>query len=58
MSENTKVYKSSIIPDKEFDYLTFDQTMLSPVWVVVILVISFIILKKFIYIKDEKKHGK
>ncbi len=35
-----------------------DQMTLPSVGVIVILVISFIVLKKFIYIKDPKRHDK
>lgn len=37
-----------------------DGTMMLPTWtgVLPILIISFFLLKKMIYIKDEKRHGK
>ena len=58
-SETTKQFKTSIFPNDEIQHVKKSQLKMSSWYgVVPILLISFFILKGFIYIKDEKRHGK
>lgn len=58
MNETTKVYETSIFPDKEIQHVKDGRPQMSSTAVVVILLICFVLLKLFIYIKDDKRHGK
>ncbi|MFT6068940.1 MAG: hypothetical protein ACJAT2_002950 [Bacteriovoracaceae bacterium] len=49
--------KSSIVTDEV--YMLKEGQFYMPTWgVLVTLVIALVVLKSFIYIKDEKRHGK
>jgi hypothetical protein len=49
--------KSSIVTDEV--YTLKEGQFYMPTWgVLVTLVIALVVLKSFIYIKDEKRHGK
>ncbi len=49
---------TSIFPNDEIQFPKEDQFAV-PTWgVIVFLVLVFFILKAFVYIKDEKRHGK
>lgn len=50
--------KTSSIVDSKVQVPQNDQTI-APTWfVIVFLVFALIVLKGFIYIKDDKRHGK
>ena len=52
----TKIKK--INPADEVMQLTPDQPAFPTWFLIIVLIISFFILKFFIYIKDEKRHGR
>ena len=57
MNSNTSKI-STILHKDEGKAPERDQPAL-PTWgILVVLVISFVLLKKFVYIKDDKRHGK
>lgn len=57
MNEQGTVKTSSIV-DKNVQKPQLDQ-MQAPTWLVIVfLVIALVVLKKFIYIADGKRHGK
>lgn len=57
MNEQGTVKTSSIV-DKNVQTPQNDQ-MQAPTWfVIVFLIIALVVLKKFIYISDDKRHGK
>lgn len=57
MSENTEMKTSSIVTES-VQTPQKDQFFL-PTWAVIgVLILVFFILKTFIYIKDDKRHGK
>lgn len=47
-----------ISPTQPLQDVEHGQLMIPTWFIIVFLVIVFVILKKFIYTKDEKKHGK
>lgn len=50
--------KASSIVDTKVQTIQNDQ-MQAPTWFIIIaLIIALVILKTFIYIKDDKRHGK
>lgn len=54
----TKEMKSSTIVNESVQMPKPDQLFM-PTWVVLgVLIVVFFVLKTFIYIKDEKRHGK
>lgn len=56
--DNTEVRESSLKVNAQFEMLQKDQFYM-PTWgIVFILLCAFFILKTFIYIKDQKRHGK
>ena len=59
METENKQFETSIFPNKEIQHVEKSQFKMSS-WfgVVPILIVSFFILKGFIYIKDQKRHGK
>ena len=57
--ETNKQFKTSIFPNKEIQFVRDSETKLPSLYgVVPILIVAFFVLKGFIYIKDEKRHGK
>lgn len=59
MSQNQdpKVYESVVLHDDHQPIR--DGQFAMPTWgIIIVLIISFVILKSFIYIKDDERHGK
>jgi hypothetical protein len=57
MSNNVEVKTSSIV--NEYVQMPKQDQFKVPTWgLLVVLVIAFFILKTFVYIKDDKRHGK
>ncbi len=56
--EEVKEIPSSIYPNGDFEQIEATQLMIPWWFVIVFLLLCFALLKKFIYTKDEKKHGK
>jgi heme/copper-type cytochrome/quinol oxidase subunit 2 len=57
MNESTEI-KTSTIVDESVQIPKSDYIFM-PTWtVIIILILVFFITKTFIYIKDEKRHGK
>ncbi len=53
--QEKKVFETSIFPNKEIEFVQESQLAM-PTWVLLVgLVVIFIILKLFIYIKDPKR---
>ena len=51
--------KSSIVTDDVYTLQAKGEQFYAPTWVLLVgLIISLIVLKSFIYIKDPKRHGK
>ncbi len=47
-----------IFPGKQHETVEYSQTMV-PTWgLILFLMVFFVVLKLFIYIKDDKRHGK
>ena len=57
-TEDGLVKTSSIFPNKEIEYVQKDSYMASTWQVIVVLVIVMVLLKTFIYIKDDKRNNK
>jgi hypothetical protein len=59
-SKNIKQYKSSLIPNKpeNLDLNGASQFRMPSVGLVGVLIIAFVVLKVFIYIKDNYREGK
>lgn len=56
--EDQGTMKTSSIVDKNVQVPNQDQ-VIAPTWfVIVALIIALVVLKKFIYISDDKRHGK
>ena len=56
--EEQGTMKTSSIVDKNVQLPKQDQ-MMAPTWFIIIfLIIALAVLKTFIYISDEKRHGK
>lgn len=56
--QNAPVPHASTIVDSHVQQINNDQFMM-PTWsLLVVLVLTFFILKGFIYIKDDKRHGR
>lgn len=56
--ETVESRESSLKVNAQFEGLQKDQFYM-PTWaVLVFLIIVFFVLKSFIYIKDQKRHGK
>lgn len=59
MNEETKQFESSIFPKGAGPAPVKENQFALPTWaILVFLFITFFVLKAFIYIKDEKRHGK
>ncbi len=58
MDENTETIKTSIFPDDSIEHIEKEYAMLNTWLLLGVLVVLFFLLKKFIYIPDEKRHGK
>lgn len=57
MENNVEVQTSSIV--NEYVKMPKQDQFKSPTWgLLVVLVIAFFVLKGFVYIKDDKRHGK
>lgn len=56
MQEN-QARESSIVT-KDYEGIKTDQVKLPTYGVIIVLIIAFFVLKKFIYIKDDKRDGK
>lgn len=61
--QNTKITVQEkpyhpIFPGQEYEKSEADQFTLPTWFLLVFLMVFFVILKKFIYIKDTKRHGK
>lgn len=57
MENNVEVQTSSIV--NEYVQMPKQDQLKFPTWgLLVVLVIAFFILKTFVYIKDDKRHGK
>ena len=53
--QDKKVFETSIFPNKEIEFVKQDQASM-PTWALLVaLVVVFVILKVFIYIKDPKR---
>lgn len=58
MNETKTVTTKKVDPTKDVKGFTDNQPSY-PTWVVIVgLIVAFIVLKTFIYIKDDKRHGK
>jgi len=58
MNETKTVTTKKIDPSKDVKGFTDGQASY-PTWAVLVgLIVAFIVLKTFIYIKDDKRHGK
>lgn len=58
MNENTASKTSTVLQKEEGKPPVKDQPTF-PTWSILIaLVVAFIVLKGFVYIKDDKRHGK
>ncbi len=58
MEETTKEIKTSIFPDETIEHISKDYAKMDTWLLLVFLFLIFFLLKKFIYIPDEKRHGK
>lgn len=57
MENNVEVQTSSIV--NEYVQMPKQDQLKFPTWgLLVVLVIAFFVLKTFVYIKDDKRHGK
>ncbi len=56
--ENTQTEKISSIVDKNVEKIETNQWTMPTYMAIIILFIAFFIVKFFIYIKDDKRHGK
>lgn len=51
--------KSSIVTNEVYTLKANGSQFYLPTWgVIVVLIIALVVLKSFIYIKDDKRHGK
>jgi hypothetical protein len=58
MNENTNSKPSTVLQKEEGKPPVKDQPSF-PTWgILIALVIAFVVLKGFVYIKDDKRHGK
>lgn len=58
MKEKVQTKTSTVLQKGEGRLPLKDQPAF-PTWaIMVILILAFVILKSFVYIKDEKRHGK
>jgi hypothetical protein len=55
--EEKKAQESSIVT-KDYDTVKTGESRMPTYGVIIILIIAFFVLKKFIYIKDDKRDGK
>ena len=53
-----EIRKSSIEATQKLDEVKKDQFFMSTTGIIIFLIVVFFILKKFVYIKDPKRHGK
>jgi hypothetical protein len=58
MKNNSTQKVSSIFPNGEHEPIRKNYVMLPTVAIIGTLIVCFVIIKKFIYIKDEKRQGK
>ena len=58
MEETTKTVKQSSVVDKNVEPIEKDQFVLPTVYALGALIVAFLVLKLFVYIKDDKRHGK
>jgi predicted nucleic acid-binding Zn ribbon protein len=50
--------KTSSVVNHEVQMLTPNQFRVSSWMIIVFLIIALVVIKSFIYIKDEKRHGR
>lgn len=56
-NQEVKIFESSVLHSHHEPIR--DGQFAMPTWgIIIVLIISFIILKSFIYIKDDQRHGK
>lgn len=57
MNSNVEAQTSSIV--NEYVQMPKNDQFKTPTWgLLIVLIIAFFVLKSFVYIKDEKRHGK
>ena len=58
MEDRVEQYPSSVFPGGDFQKVEPKQQEIPTVAIIVLLVCVFVLLKKFIYIPDDKRDGK
>lgn len=55
---NETTQKTSSMVDKKVETVKTDQFSVPTTGVIAALIVAFLVLKSFVYIKDKKRHGK
>lgn len=58
MEDQVEQYPSSVFPGGDVQMVEPSQVVIPTISIIVLLLIIFVLLKKFIYISDEKRDGK
>jgi len=57
MEDQVEQYPSSVFPGGDFERVETKQQEIPTIAIIVLLLVLFVLLKKFIYIPDDKRDG-